>query len=91
MKQWTQGWLSYSTKKACENNKYVEKISFQGFDKENIVLQNAVKELELGITGMLSVKTEISFEKQLSEGLQIIKNDEIAAEGYIIEIGRAHV
>ena len=85
MKQWTQGWLSYSTKKACENNKYVEKISFQGFDKENIVLQNAVKELELGITGMLSVKTEISFEKQLSEGLQIIKNDEIAAEGYIIE------
>ncbi len=85
MKQWTQGWLSYSRKKACENHKYVEKISFQGFDKENIVLQNAVKELELGITGMLSVKTEISFEKQLSAGLQIIKNDEIAAEGYIIE------
>lgn len=85
MKQWTQGWLSYSTKKACENHKYVEKISFQGFDKENIVLQNAIKELELGITGMLSVKTEISFEKQLSAGLLIIKNDEIAVEGYIIE------
>ncbi len=85
MKQWTQGWLSYNTKKACENHKYVEKISFQGFDKENVILQNAIKELELGITGMLSVKTEISFEKQLSAGLQIIKNSEIVAEGYIIE------
>jgi len=85
MKQWTQGWLLYASKKACENHKFVEKVSFQGFDKESVILLNTIKELETGITGMLSVKPEITFEEQLTAGLQIIKSDNVVAEGYDIE------
>ncbi|MBR4082682.1 MAG: alpha-glucuronidase [Lachnospiraceae bacterium] len=85
MKQWTQGWLSYSPKKDCGNNKFLKKISFQGFDKESVILQNAIKELEIGIAGMLSVKTEVTFEEQLETGIQIVKNNEIHSEGYNIE------
>ena len=74
MKQWTQGWLLYGPKKDCDNHKFVEKVSFQGFDKENVILKNAIKELEIGISGMLSVKPEIAFEEHLTTGLQIVKN-----------------
>lgn len=85
MKQWTQGWLLYAHKKACGNHKFVEKVSFQGFDEENVILQNAIKELETGIFGMLSLKPSISFEESLTDGLQIVKSADTPAEGYKIE------
>lgn len=85
MKQWTQGWLLYAPKKACGNHKFVEKVSFRGFDEENVILQNAIKELETGISGMLSLKPSISFEESLTDGLQIVKSADTPAEGYKIE------
>ena len=51
MKNWTQGWLVYGPKKVSGNDKFVEKISVLGFDKESIILQNAINELDNGITG----------------------------------------
>lgn len=85
MKQWTQGWLLYAPKKACGNHKFVEKVSFRGFDEENVILQNAIKEIETGISGMLSLKPSISFEESLTDGLQIVKSADTPAEGYKIE------
>lgn len=85
MKNWTQGWLVYGPKKACSNDELAKKVSVQGFDKESIILQNAIKELDMGITGMLSEKPEIVFDEQLTKGLCITKNKEISAEGYDIE------
>ena len=85
MKQWTQEWLLYAPKKACGNHKFVEKVSFRGFDEENVILQNAIKELETGISGMLSLKPSISFEESLTDGLQIVKSADTPAEGYKIE------
>ena len=84
MKQWTQGWLLYGPKKDCDNYKFVEKVSFRGFDEENVILQNAIKELETGISGMLSLKPSISFEESLTDGLQIVKSADTPAEGYKI-------
>ena len=85
MKQWTQGWLSYSPKNDCGNHRFVEKIYLQGFHKENQIVRNALKELEMGIKEMLSVKAEIVFEEQMASGLQIVKSDKVPAEGYNLE------
>ena len=63
----------------------MEKVSFRGFDEENVILQNAIKELETGISGMLSLKPSISFEESLTDGLQIVKSADTPAEGYKIE------
>lgn len=85
MKNWTQGWLVYGPKKACSNDELVKKVSVQGFNKESIILQNAIKELDTGISGMLSVKPEVVFAEQLTKGLCITKSKEISTEGYDIE------
>ena len=84
MKKWTQGWLVYGPKMPCGNLEFVKKVSFQGFDKESVILQNAIVELKKGITGMLSVQTEFTFEEQLTTGIQITICEEIPAEGYAI-------
>ena len=85
MNQWSQGWLVYSPKKDCGNSKFMKQVSIKGFAKEQIIVQNALKELQIGISGMLSVKPEIIFDNQTEAGLQIVKKDTIPAEGYQIE------
>lgn len=85
MKQWTQGWLSYSPKKDCGNSEFCKRIAFCGFDKESIIIQNAIREFKMGISGMLSLNPEILFEETLTKGVQIIMNKNILAEGYTID------
>ena len=85
MNQWSQGWLVYSPKKDCENSKFMKQVSLKGFAKEQIIVQNALKELQIGISGMLSVKPEIILDNLTDAGLQINKKDTIPEEGYQIE------
>ena len=82
MKKWTQAWLTYTAKKNCDNEIYVKVVNVEGFDAKNPIIQNALKEWSRGVMGMLSVEVEVTYGQVKSKGLQIRKNQDVAAEGY---------
>ena len=53
--KWSQAWLNYSEKKDKSLGKFFENISVVGFDSENKIIKNAIKEIKLGAEGYYKV------------------------------------
>ncbi|MGN0507201.1 MAG: alpha-glucuronidase family glycosyl hydrolase [Lachnospiraceae bacterium] len=54
-KGFTQLWLEYRKVNSKENRAYFQRIGLSGFSAEHPVVNNALKELERGLRGMLSM------------------------------------
>ncbi|MBP3569774.1 MAG: alpha-glucuronidase [Lachnospiraceae bacterium] len=54
---WTQLWLEYRKVNSKGNEVFVKKIVLDGFDAEQSVIKNALKELKAGVQGMLGVES----------------------------------
>lgn len=85
MGKWTQGWLAYTPKADMGNGRLVQKMVTAGFDKSNAVIANAVGELVYGIKKMLDIRTEITDEEKIENGILIRRQQEIPEGGWQIK------
>ncbi len=91
-KKWTQLWLKYESKKDCGNTEYFRNVVLQGFEGENVVVKNALGELQRGLQGMLGVLVQgIQREEngwaESANGLLLQRTSaqEIKEEGYSLK------
>lgn len=82
-KIWSQLWLEYKQQKDTGNGAFVKSVSISGFDREHVIIVNAMKELKKGTLEMLGIElAEIKGENE--QGMCIQRNDNIQPEGYRI-------
>ena len=54
-KKWTQLWLTYNSCQDVGNGKFMQRVSFSGFDRKHPLIRNAWAELVRGLEGMFGI------------------------------------
>ena len=81
-KKWTQLWLTYTKRQDMGNSKFCRKLAICGFDEEQTIIKNAIAELTHGVKEMLGCFLFVVPNKNLSEGIKVVKDREILTGGY---------
>lgn len=84
-KNWTQLWLKYEPKKEQGNGSLFANMVVKGFDLGDVVIQNAIKELENGIKGMLGITVKSGGDEKAGLVIEKTGASQIKEEGYQIK------
>ena len=80
--KWTQLWLAYNPRKEMGNLVLVKQIAIEGFEVSNPVIANALEEWKRGLKGMLGTLPECLPERELVQGLKLVRMEELPKESY---------
>ncbi len=80
--KWTQLWLAYNPRKEMGNLALVKQIAVEGFEVSNPVIENALEEWKRGLKGMLGTLPECLPERELAQGLKLVRMEELPKESY---------
>ena len=85
--KWTQLWLAYNPRKEMGNLVLVKQIAIEGFEVSNPVIANALEEWKRGLKGMLGTLPECLPERELVQGLKLVRMEELPKESYRLSCG----
>lgn len=93
--KWTQLWLNYQGRSGKEKQYFVNGYELEGFCADQLLIQNALKELSRGVEAMLSIKmgenpdASLKVMKiataELAEGEELTLDHPTLQEGYILQ------
>lgn len=75
--EWTRLWLKYDKKKACGNERYVTKLALKGFSPADKVIESAIRELKIGVSGMLDIDLTLPTDEMAEKCMLLLRSDNL--------------